>query len=40
VSGNVDVPERKAKAEAVLRSVKGVESIENDIQVVRVPIGV
>ncbi len=40
VSGNVDMPERKVKAETVLRSVKGVESVENAIQVVRVPIGV
>jgi osmotically-inducible protein OsmY len=40
VSGNVDAPERKATAETVLRSVKGVESVENAIQVVTVPIGV
>ena len=40
VSGNVDVPERKARAETVLRSVKGVESVENAIQVVRIPTGV
>jgi cytidylate kinase len=40
VSGNVDAPERKAKAETVLRSVKRVESVENAIQVVTVPIGV
>jgi cytidylate kinase len=40
VSGNVDVPERKTRAETVLRSVKGVESVENAIQVVRIPTGV
>jgi cytidylate kinase len=40
VSGNVDVPERKARAETVLRSVKGVASVENAIQVVRIPTGV
>ena len=34
VSGNVDSEGRKAEAENVLRSVKGVESVENAIQVV------
>ena len=40
VSGNVDALERKTKAETVLKSVKGIESVENAIQVVPVPIGV
>jgi hypothetical protein len=40
VSGNVDALERKAKAETVLKTVKGVESVENAVQVVPVPIGV
>jgi hypothetical protein len=40
VSGNVEALERKAKAETVLKSVKGIQSVENAIQVVAVPIGV
>ncbi len=39
VSGNVDTHGRKAEAEHVLRSVKGVESVENAIQVVPVQTG-
>jgi len=34
VSGNVETEGRKAEAEKVLRSVKGVESVENAIQVI------
>jgi hypothetical protein len=34
VSGNVDTKERKIEAERVLRSVKGVEAVENAIQVI------
>ena len=33
MSGNVDTTERKIEAERVLRSVKGVEAVENAIQV-------
>lgn len=40
VSGNVESLERKTRAETVLKSVKGVESVDNAIQVVTVPIGV
>lgn len=40
VSGNVETEGRRAEAESVLRSVKGVESVENAIQVVPMPLGV
>ena len=39
VSGDVETAERKAKAENILWSVKGVESIENVIRVVHIPPG-
>jgi len=34
VSGDVETPERRAQAENILRSVKGVENIENTIRVI------
>ena len=40
VSGNVETEGRKVEAETVLRSVKGVESVENAIQVVPFQAGV
>jgi hypothetical protein len=40
LSGDVETPERRAEAETILRSVKGIESIENAIRVVHLPIGV
>jgi hypothetical protein len=40
VSGNVETEANKAEAENVLRSVKGVESVENVIQVVPLQAGV
>ena len=40
VSGNVDTAGKKAEAERLLKSVKGVESVENIIQVAPVPLGV
>jgi len=40
VSGNVETEANKAEAENVLRSVKGVESVENAIQVVPLQTGV
>ncbi len=40
VSGNVETEGRKLEAEHVLKSVKGVESIENAIQVIPVQPGV
>lgn len=39
VSGNVESEGRKAEAERILRLVKGVESVENTIQVVPIPMG-
>ncbi len=39
VSGNVDTAEKKAAAEAVLKAVKGVNTVENAIRVVDVPLG-
>ena len=35
VSGDVETPERRAEAEKILRDVKGVESVENAIRVLR-----
>lgn len=40
VSGNVESEANKAQAESVLRSVKGVDSVENAIQVVPLQTGV
>jgi len=40
VSGNVETDARKVEAENVLRSVKGVEAVENTIQVVPLQVGV
>ena len=40
VSGNVETEGRKLEAENVLRSVMGVESVENAIQVVPFQAGV
>jgi len=40
VSGNVETERRKVEAENVLRSVKGVKSVENTIQVVPLQTGV
>jgi cytidylate kinase len=40
VSGNVESEANKAQAESVLRSVKGVDSVENTIQVVPLQTGV
>jgi len=40
VSGSVDSADKKAKAEQLLKTVKGVESVENAIQVAPIPIGV
>ncbi len=37
LSGQVDTGERRAEAERVLRSVRGVEAVENDILVIRPP---
>jgi cytidylate kinase len=39
VSGDVDTADRKATTETLLRSVKGVDSIENAIRVVHLPRG-
>ena len=38
VSGDVESAESKVKAETILRAVKGVESIENAIQVIHIPL--
>jgi hypothetical protein len=40
VSGDVETPERRVEAENILKSVKGIESIENAIRVIHIPIGV
>jgi cytidylate kinase len=40
VSGSVDSGDKKAKAEQLLKTVKGIESVENVIQVAPIPIGV
>jgi hypothetical protein len=40
VSGSVDTAEQKAEAERVLRTVKGVDAVENAIFIAPVPIGV
>ncbi len=40
VSGNVDTQGKKAEAENILRAVKGVESVENAIQVIPLPTSV
>jgi osmotically-inducible protein OsmY len=40
VSGNVETEGKKAEAEKVLRSVKGVKSVENAIQVIPIQAAV
>ena len=40
VSGSVDSMEKKAEAERVLKTVKGIDVVENAIQVAPIPIGV
>ncbi|MBS1116859.1 MAG: hypothetical protein H6Q87_1243, partial [candidate division NC10 bacterium] len=40
VSGNVEMEAIKAQADNVLRSVKGVDSVENAIQVIPLQTGV
>jgi osmotically-inducible protein OsmY len=40
VSGNLETEGKKAEAEKVLRSVKGVKSVENAIQVIPIQAAV